>query len=112
VASGFGSGSFGRWLVDGFGLPAFRYDVDEQVAARARQPELAGGTAAQHEIGNDHIVTTAFNDGYTQFWSQDRLAQWANRFSPGRQHYAGGYGYLNVGGRVLSTLYLDRPRGA
>ena len=112
IASTFGSGSFGRWLIDGFGLPAFRYDVDEQVAARARQPELNGATAAQHELGNDHIVAAALNDGYTQLWSQDQLAQWANRFAPDQRHYAGGYGYLNIGGRVLSTLYLDRPRGA
>ncbi|HUO69762.1 MAG TPA: hypothetical protein VMU39_03215 [Solirubrobacteraceae bacterium] len=112
IASTFGSGSFGRWLVDGFGLPGFRYEADEQRAARARQPELNGATAAQHELGNDHIVAAAFNDGYTQLWSQDRLAQWANRFAPDQRHYAGGYGYLNVGGRVLSTLYLDRPRGA
>ena len=112
VASAVGSGSFGRWIVDRFGLPVYRYDVDEQVAPRARQPELNGGTAAQHELGNDHITAAALNDGYTQFWSQDRLAQWANRFMPDRRHYAGGFGYLNVGGRVLSTLYLDRPRGA
>jgi Glycosyl hydrolase 36 superfamily, catalytic domain/Glycosyltransferase family 36 len=112
VASTFGSGSFGRWTVDGFGLPAYRYEVDEQVAVRARQPELNGATAAQHELGNDHIVAAAFNDGYTQLWSQDRLAQWANRYAPEQRHYAGGYGYLNVGGRVLSTLYLDRPHGA
>jgi hypothetical protein len=112
VSSAFGSGSFGRWLADSFGLPAFRYDVDEQAARRARQPELAGGTAAQHELGNDHIVAAGFNDGYTQLWSQDWLAQWANRFAPGLWHFAGGYGYLNVGGRVLSTLYLDRPLGA
>ena len=64
--------SFGRWIVDRFGLPAYRYDVDEQVARRARQPELNGGTAAQHELGNDHITAAAFNDGYTQLWSQDR----------------------------------------
>jgi hypothetical protein len=112
VASTYGSGSFGRWLVDGFGMPVFRYDVDEQTAARARQPELHGATAAQHELGNDNIVADAFNDGYTQLWSQARLAQWANRYDPAHQHYAGGYGYLNVGGRTLSTLYLDRPSGA
>jgi Glycosyl hydrolase 36 superfamily, catalytic domain/Glycosyltransferase family 36 len=112
VASTFGSGSFGRWVVDPFGLPAYRYDVDELVVSRARQPELNGATAAQHELGNDHIVAAAFNDGYTQLWSQDRLAQWANRWMPDRQHYAGGFGYLNSGGRVLSTLFLDWPRGA
>ncbi len=78
----------------------------------ARQPELDGDTAAQHELGNDHIVAAAFNHGYTQLWSQDRLAQWANRYEPSARHFAGGYGYLRTGDRVLSTLHLDRPAGA
>ena len=109
VDSAFGSGAFGRWTVDRFGLPAYRYDVDEEAVPWARQPELGGDTAAQHELGNDRIVAAAYNHGYTQLWSQDRLAQWANRFEPDQRHYAGGYGYLNVGGHVLSTLHLDRP---
>src|SRR4029453_7965220 len=36
----------------------------------------------------------------------------ANRYEPESRHWAGGYGYLNVDGTVLSTLYLDRPPGA
>ena len=94
VASTFGSGAFGRWSVDRFGLPAFRYRIDEERVPWARQPELNGETAAQHELGNDHIVAAAFNHGYTQLWSQDRLAQWANRYEPSTGHFAGGYGYL------------------
>jgi hypothetical protein len=112
VSSTYGSGHFGSWLVDGFGLPAFRYDVDELADPRAQQPELAGGTEAQHQVGNDHIVAAAFNHGYTELWSQDRLSQWANRYQPDSRHYAGGYGYLNVGGTVVSTLWPDRPAGA
>lgn len=92
VDSSYGSGHFGSWFVDGFGLPAFRYDVDERSDPRAQQPELAGGTAAQHQVGNDHIVAAAFNHGHTQLWSQDRLAQWANLSQPAGRHYAGGYG--------------------
>ena len=86
--------------------------IDQQVFPPARQPELKGATEAQHQLGNDHIVAAAFNHGYTQLWSQDRLPQWANRFDPENGHYGGGFGYLNVGGRVVSTLYLDRPRGS
>jgi Glycosyl hydrolase 36 superfamily, catalytic domain/Glycosyltransferase family 36 len=112
VASTYGSGHFGSWFVDAFGLPAFRYDVDQDTDPRARQPELAGGTEAQHQVGNDAIVAAAFNHGYTQLWSQAREAQWANRYQPEQRHYAGGYGYLNVDGTVLSTLYGDRPAGA
>lgn len=112
IASTYGSGSFGTWTDDGFGLPFFRYDTDEVHDPKAQQPELAGSTAAQHQVGNDHIKGMAFNDGYMEFWSQDRLAQWANLYQPQYQHYSGGYGYLNVGGKVVSTLYLDRPAGA
>src|SRR5262245_47313647 len=71
--SSYGSGAFGRWAVDGFGLPTYRYLVDEEAVPWARQPELNGDTAAQHELGNDHIVAAAYNHGYTQLWSQDRL---------------------------------------
>jgi hypothetical protein len=41
VASTYGSGHFGSWFVDAFGLPAFRYEVDQDSDPRARQPELA-----------------------------------------------------------------------
>src|SRR5262249_45077033 len=112
AASTYGSGHFGAWFVDAFGLPAYRYDVDEGADPRARQPELAGATEAQHQVGNDNIVAAAFNHGYTQLWSQAREAQWANRYQPETRHYAGGYGYLYADGRVLSTLYADRPTGA
>ena len=112
VDSRFGSGAFGRWTTDTLGLPAFRYLLDQQVFPPARQPELKGATEAQHQLGNDHIVAAAFNHGYTQLWSQDRLPQWANRCEPENGHYGGGFGYLNGGRRVVSTLYLDRPRGS
>ncbi|MFL5822183.1 MAG: GH36-type glycosyl hydrolase domain-containing protein [Solirubrobacteraceae bacterium] len=109
VNSSYGSGDFGRWLVDPFDLPAFRYRINEARAPMAAQPELAGGRQAQHQVGNDHIKGMAWNDGYTELWSQDRLSQWANLYQASSNHFAGGYGYLNVDGRPSSTLYLDRP---
>jgi len=112
LASTYGSGNFGQWAVDQFGLPYYRYELDESTDPRARQPELAGATQAQHQVGNDHIKGMAYNDGYTQFWSQDRLSQWANLYQAASEHYAGGWGYLNVAGKVASTMYLDRPRGS
>jgi hypothetical protein len=110
--STYGSGHFGRWTVDQFGLPAYRYDMDETRDPRAQQPELAGSTVAQHQVGNDHIVAAAYNDGYTKLWSQDRLMQWVNRYDEANKHYAGGFGYLNVAGDIYSTLYTDRRPGA
>jgi len=109
INSTYGSGHFGRWEVDQWGLPAYQYTDDELTDPDARQPELDGSTAAQHQLGNDNIKGMAFNDGYIQFWSQDLMAQWANLYQPSDRHYAGGYGYLNVGGKIGSTLYADHP---
>lgn len=111
-ASQYGSGAFGHWSVDRFGLPAYDYTVDQQSDPVARQPELAGNTSAWSQIGNDHIVANAYNSGYVQLWSQDRLYQWMNDYDGAADHFSGGFGYLDIGGRVLSTLYDDRPAGA
>jgi hypothetical protein len=107
-----GSGVFGTWGADATGLPRYRYTIDEETAPAAAQPELNGSRDAFHQLGNDHVVADAFNHGYVQLWSQDRHYQWANRYEASGGHYAGGYGYLAVGGKAYSTLYDDRPAGA
>jgi hypothetical protein len=112
IASTYGSGVFGQWTVDGLGLPDYRYTIDEQTSPAAAQPELSGSTDAWHQLGNDHVVADAFNHGYVQLWSQDRLYQWMNYYDAAHQHYTGGYGYLNVGGKAYSTLYDDRDPSA
>jgi Glycosyl hydrolase 36 superfamily, catalytic domain/Glycosyltransferase family 36 len=115
ISSRYGSGVFGRWFVDRFGLPAYRYRIDEERDPRARRPELsevADPTDAWSQLGNDHVVANAYNHGYTQLWSQDRVYQWVNRYSAEDGQYAGGFGYLRTNGRTISTLYADRPAGA
>ena len=107
-----GSGAFGSWTVDRLGLPAFRYRLDHTADPRAAQPELRGDRRAQHQVGNDRIVAAAFNHGWTQLWSQERRMQWANLADEAGRHHVGGFGWLRAGRRTLSTLYLDRPRGA
>ncbi len=112
ISSTVGSGSFGTWQVNQFGLPSYRYRIDEQRNPLARQPELGGSTDAWHQLGNDHIVADAFNHGYVELWSQDRRYEWTNRYDAAGLHFAGGFGYLRVGNRVISTLYDDRPAGS
>ena len=112
INSTYGSGAFGRWTVDPWGLPAYDYTIDELTNPIARQPELSQSNDAWSQLGNDHIVADAFNHGYVELWSQDRLYQWMNYYDASHKHYAGGFGYIKVGGRVISTLYDDRPRGA
>ncbi|MEA2493198.1 MAG: cellobiose phosphorylase [Thermoleophilaceae bacterium] len=113
--SSYGNGHFGSWQVDEFGLPKFHYMLDEAVDERAKQPEMWRRTDpadAWHQVGNDHLQAFGYNHGYVELWSQDRLMQWANRYDAANKHYAGGYGYLNVGGKVISTLYADRAKGS
>jgi hypothetical protein len=115
IDSAYGSGVFGRWFADRFGLPAYRYRMDEARDPRARRPELedvVDPTDAWSQLGNDHVVANAYNHGYTQLWSQDRVYEWVNRYAASDGQYAGGFGYLRTGGRTISTLYADRPAGA
>src|ERR1700704_2045313 len=112
IASTYGSGAFGHWLLDPHKLPAYSYEVDELTSPIAPQPELSGNVNAWSQIGNGRVVADASNHGYTQLWSQDRLYQWTNYYDAAHSHYAGGFGYLNLGGRVTSTFYDDRPAGA
>jgi len=112
IASTYGSGHFGTWKVDGFGLPSYHYTLDEQTDPRAAQPEINGSTLAQHQVGNDRLMANAYNDGFVSLWSQDRLMQWANAYRPADRHYAGGFGWLKTRSKVISTLYPDRPAGA
>jgi hypothetical protein len=105
IRSTAGSGIFGSWIEDGFGLPAYRYRLDPDRDPRAAQSELHGSTDAWAQLGNDHVVAIAHTRGHVQLWSQDRRYEWVNQ--------QGGYGYLRRGdGSVVSTLYADRPAGA
>ena len=115
VTSAYGSGDFGQWTVDPFGLPSYQYTADEHSDPQAASPELSArpdSTDAWSQVGNDHVVADAFNHGYLQLWSQDRRYEWTNLYQPASDHFAGGYGYLRVDGRTVSTLYDDRPAGA
>ena len=104
----------GRGRADGFGLPALPLHDRRGDATRARaQPELRGTpTDAWHQVGNDHIVANAYNHGYIQLWSQDRLLAVGQ---PLRRRDRALRRRLRLpaasAARRISTLYADRPRG-
>lgn len=107
VAPKYGSGNFGQWIVDPFGLPAYLYTGPR---TRSSKAEVTAPHTAQ--IGNDNITAFSFSQGYVQLYSQARLMQWVNAYDPRNRQFAGGYGYLRIGKRVISTLYSDRPAGS
>jgi hypothetical protein len=111
ISSTYGSGSFGHWQIDQWGLPTYQYTADQLTDTNTAQPDVAGSTADENQVGNDNIKGMAFNGGYIELWSQQLLSEWANKYDAATDHFAGGYGYINVNGHVGSTLYLDHPTG-
>jgi hypothetical protein len=77
-------GAFGRWALDGAGMPIFQYTLDqnspEGASVAAAYFELAHQDAAEwrnktdhlFEMGNDRLVLVASNFGYVQV-RQDEL---------------------------------------
>src|SRR5258708_19393684 len=58
----YGSGYFGEWIQDEFGLPAFHYTCDQVKDPKAVtevNPGLLAATEPIHQLGNDLIVALA-----------------------------------------------------
>src|SRR5258708_5409692 len=65
----YGSGYFGKWMTDQFGLPAYRYTCDQTKDPRALTPvhkEWRSAADHTHQVGNDRLVALASNYGYIQ----------------------------------------------
>ena len=108
-----GSGSFGRWIVDADGLPAYEYGLDENADARAAWSNTEKLDRRDHlsSFGNGRITALASNDGYLEVTDQDRGLEYLNKFDEAKGHYAGGFSYVDDG-TVWSTAYKWRPAGA
>ena len=116
----YGSGYFGNWIEDEFGLPAFHYTCDQindPNAVTQVNPGLLSSTEHVHQVGNDRIVALASNYGHVRVRQDEGAPKFLNDFAPERGQFAGGFGYLTDGKAVLSTYYpgnakvLDRTFG-
>lgn len=104
----FGSGSFGRWMDDPSGLPAYHYTCEQDRDPRARSrvnPYLRRPTEHTHQVGNDRLVAAASNYGVVEVRQDEGGPRILNKVDPDRHQYGGGFGYLTDGTRTLSTLY-------
>ena len=77
-----GSGSFGRWILDEAGLPAYEYQIDQYSDPRAAYPntEELDRRDHWHQVGNQRITAMASNDGTIQAYLCDRGGVFLNRF--------------------------------
>ena len=104
----YGSGYFGEWIQDEFGLPAFDYTCDQTKDAKARTDVNSGvldATEHIHQVGNDRVVAIASNYGHVRVRQDEGGPKFLNDHAPERGCYAGGFGYLTDGSATLSTFY-------
>jgi hypothetical protein len=109
-----GAGVFGRWVVDRFGLPAYEYTMDETTDPRAVwNPAVAPRTNLMwFVLGNKRVVATASNHGFVELFYDESDQRWLNRYDPRGDNYAGGFGFVREGEKVITTFYPDRPAGS
>lgn len=104
----YGSGYFGEWIQDEFGLPAFRYTCDQvkdPKAVTAVNRGILASTEHIHQVGNDRIVAIASNYGHVRVRQDEGAPKFLNDYAPERGCFAGGFGYLTDGAAVLNTFY-------
>jgi len=104
----FGSGYFGEWIEDEFGMPAYRYTCDQINDPKAITPmndKWRSKTEHIHQVGNDRLVGVASNYGYVQVRQDEGSPKYLNEFNPEQGQYAGGFGYLTDNNDYLSTYY-------
>jgi hypothetical protein len=109
----FGSGYFGEWVDDEFGLPAYLYTCDQINDPKAKtvmNKEWRSDTEHLHQVGNDRIVGVASNYGYVQVRQDEGGPKYLNEYDPTRGHFAGGIGYLSDGVENLCTYYSGKNK--
>jgi Glycosyl hydrolase 36 superfamily, catalytic domain/Glycosyltransferase family 36 len=104
----YGSGYFGQWIEDEFGLPAFHYTCDQINDPKAKtevNPGILAATEHIHQVGNDRLVAIASNYGHVRVRQDEGAPKFLNDYAPERGVFAGGFGYLTDGNSTLSTFY-------
>jgi len=110
----YGSGYFGEWIEDEFGLPAFHYTCDQindKKAVTEVNPGVLASTEHIHQVGNDRILAIASNYGHVRVRQDEGAPKFLNDYAPERGSYGGGFGYLTDGKSLLSTFYPGNADG-
>ena len=111
ASKAYGSGHFGEWITDPFGLPAYRYTCDQIRDPKARSPVHArwrGSADHTHQVGNDRLVAAVSNFGYLQVRQDEGSPKFLNDYYPNHGFYGAGVGFLTDGTHSLSTFYTGR----
>ena len=103
-----GNGSFGTWLKDKYGLPAYNYTCNQFLNPFAKTPTTYGFSVDHfHQIGNDRITATVHNGGYIQVLECSRGFQWLTYKNKKKNKLGGGIALFQADQSqpFLSDLY-------
>ncbi|MHA1149024.1 MAG: GH36-type glycosyl hydrolase domain-containing protein [Promethearchaeota archaeon] len=106
-----GDGSFGKWITDEFGLPAYEYTCDQYKDPNALTPTTYGFSLDHfHQIGNTRIAATAHNGGYVQVIESSRGFQWLTYYDPKKHKMGGGITLIEFDNSDIfySDLYTSK----
>ncbi len=109
-----GSGSFGAWVLDDRGLPAYEYGLDENTDDRARYFNTEGLDRREHwaQFGNGRVSGMFFNDGYVEVTDQDRGVEYLDKADEAQGAFAGAFSFITEGEKTWCSAYKWRPAGA
>lgn len=108
TAKAYGSGHFGEWITDNFGLPAYRYTCDQisdPKAVTPTHPEWRSATDHTHQVGNNRVVAAVSNYGYVQVRQDEGSPKFLNDYLPAEGRYGAGIGFLGDTSTILGTYY-------
>lgn len=109
----FGSSSFGMWIEDDYGLPAFCYTANQTTDPHAVtdvRPGVLSATEHVHQVGNDRITALASNFGHVRVRQDEGCPKFLNDVDAETNQFGGGLGYLTDGEEMLSTYYDGSSR--
>ena len=107
-AKPYGSGHFGEWITDQFGLPAYRYTCNQITDPKAVLPvdkAFRSPTDHIHQVGNDRLVAVVSNYGYVQVRQDEGSPKFLNDYCLNQNRYGAGVGFLADSDFIISTYY-------
>jgi hypothetical protein len=100
--------------VDGLGLPAYDYTIDQAKNERAVYKDTEGMERRDHlaAFGNSRVNAFLSNDGFVEVTEQDRGVSYLAKVDVPRRAFGGGFSYVDDGQVTFGTAYALRPRAA
>ena len=103
-----GNGSFGTWITDKYGLPAYKYTCNQFKDPKAKTQTTYGFSIDHfHQIGNDSITATVHNGGYVQVLESSRGYQWLTYYSEKKKKFGGGIALFQLNDKIWSDLFEE-----